>query len=141
MFDQMMQIFKKSISKEQIAELLNTTPEALAEFEKAYNAVSDKEKQASGNFFKLNSRDVAQYETIASCDVTALEDRIVNELLVASNLLPCNDAPLVTNEDIKNLPEELRPQLTGHLVQKDVNGDSYPMLIHDLLSFSMTLNG
>ena len=35
MFDQMMQIFKKSISKEQIAEFLNTTPEALAEFEKA----------------------------------------------------------------------------------------------------------
>ena len=86
MFDQMLQMFRKSISKEKIAELLNTTPEALAEFEKAYNAVADEENKASGNFFKLNSRDVAQHSTVSTEDVAALENRIVNELLTTSIL-------------------------------------------------------
>lgn len=131
MFDQIFNMLKKSISKEQIAELLNTTPEALAEFEKAYNAVCDEENKESGNFFKLNSRDVADHAIVKSDEVAALEDRIVNELLVASNLLPCNDTPLVTNDDIKRLPEELRPQLTGTLVKKDVAQASYPMLLLD----------
>lgn len=37
--------------------------------------------------------------------------------------------PLVTNEEINSLPEELRPQLTGHLVKKTMNGDSYSILL------------
>jgi len=138
MFDQMIQMFKKSISKEQIAELLNTTPEALNEFEKAYNAVADEENKASGNFFKLNSRDVAQHADMSSDDIALLQDRIVNELLVASNLLPCNDEPAVTNEEIKALPEELRPQLTGSLVKKDIAGDSYPILLLNYMKWKET---
>lgn len=130
MFENMLAAFRKQISKEKIAELLNTTPEALAEFEKAYSAVSDEENKASGNFFKLNSRDVARHETVSDVNVAELEDRIVRELLDSQNLLSDHeDVPLVTNAEIKSLPEELRPQLTGHLVKKDIATDSYPMLL------------
>ena len=130
MFDNMIAAFKKQMSKEKIAELLNTTPEALAEFEKAYSAVSDEENKASGNFFKLNSRDVAQHAAVNDVGVTEIEDRIVAELLNPDGLLPDHEQLMpVTNEEIKSLPEELRPQLTGHLVKKDIAGDSYPMLL------------
>lgn len=125
MFENITAAFRRSMSKEKIAELLNTTPEALAEFEKAYSAVSDEENKASGNFFKLNSRDVAQHETVEDVSVAELEDRIVCELLDSQNLLPDHAGiQPVTNEEIKSLPEELRPQLTGHLVKKDIAGDS-----------------
>lgn len=137
-----MELFLKKtsnvISKEQIAQMLNTTPEALAEFEKAYNAVSDEENQASGNFFKLNSRDVAKQTEISSDDIAALENRIVNELLASSGLISCKDEPIVTKEEILNLPEELRPQLTGNLIKKDIAKDSYPMLLFDYAKWQET---
>lgn len=139
MFENITAAFRRSMSKEKIAELLNTTPEALAEFEKAYSAVSDEENKASGNFFKLNSRDVAQHETVGDVSVAELEDRIVCELLDSQNLLPDHTAmPPVTNEEIKALPEELRPQLTGHLIKKDIAVDSYPALLDMYLSWKKT---
>lgn len=51
MFEDIATIFNRSVSKEEIAEVLNTTPEAIIEFEKAYSAISDEENKASGNFF------------------------------------------------------------------------------------------
>lgn len=48
MFGNITAAFKNSMSKEQIAQLLNTTPEALEEFEKAYHAVSDEENKKTG---------------------------------------------------------------------------------------------
>ncbi|MBQ7431343.1 hypothetical protein [Butyrivibrio sp.] len=126
------------ISKEQIAQMLNTTPEALAKFEKVYNIVSDEENRASGNFFKLNSRDVAKHMKISSDDIAALESRIVNELLASSGLISCKDEPLVTKEEILNLPEEFRPQLTGNLIKKDITQDSYPKLLFDYAKWRET---
>lgn len=59
MFEDIATIFNRSVSKEEIAEVLNATPEAIIEFEKAYSAISDEENKASDNFFKImggNSR-------------------------------------------------------------------------------------
>lgn len=141
MFENIAAVFKNSMSKEQIAQLLNTTPEALEEFEKAYHAVSDEENKKSGNFFKLNSRDVAKHIEVSDSDVARIEKRITDELLTFSGCLPDNTAEhLVTNDEIKALPKELRPQLTGTLVKKDIGGDSYPALLEMYMSWKKTGN-
>lgn len=139
MFENITAAFKNSMSKEQVAQLLNTTPEALEEFEKAYHAVSDEENKKSGNFFKLNSRDVAKHIDVSDADVAEIEKRITNELLASSGCLPDHTIEhLVTNDEIKALPEELRPQLTGTLVKKDIAGDSYPALLEMYMSWKKT---
>ena len=139
MFGNITAAFKNSMSKEQVAQLLNTTPEALEEFEKAYHAVSDEENKKSGNFFKLNSRDVAKHIDVSDADVAEIEKRITNELLASSGCLPYHTIEhLVTNDEIKALPEELRPQLTGTLVKKDIAGDSYPALLEMYMSWKKT---
>ena len=139
MFGNITAAFKNSMSKEQVAQLLNTTPEALEEFEKAYHAVSDEENKKSGNFFKLNSRDVAKHIDVSDADVAEIERRITNELLASSGCLPDHTIEhLVTNDEIKALPEELRPQLTGTLVKKDIAGDSYPALLEMYMSWKKT---
>ena len=139
MFGNITAAFKNSMSKEQVAQLLNTTPEALEEFEKAYHAVSDEENKKSGNFFKLNSRDVAKHIDVSDTDVAEIERRITNELLASSGCLPDHTIEhLVTNDEIKALPEELRPQLTGTLVKKDIAGDSYPALLEMYMSWKKT---
>ena len=139
MFGNITAAFKNSMSKEQVAQLLNTTPEALEEFEKAYHAVSDEENKKSGNFFKLNSRDVAKHIDASDADVAEIERRITNELLASSGCLPDHTIEhLVTNDEIKALPEELRPQLTGTLVKKDIAGDSYPALLEMYMSWKKT---
>lgn len=139
MFGNITAAFKNSMSKEKVAQLLNTTPEALEEFEKAYHAVSDEENKKSGNFFKLNSRDVAKHINASDADVAEIERRITNELLASSGCLPDHTIEhLVTNDEIKALPEELRPQLTGTLVKKDIAGDSYPALLEMYMSWKKT---
>ena len=139
MFGNITAAFKNSMPKEQVAQLLNTTPEALEEFEKAYHAVSDEENKKSGNFFKLNSRDVAKHIDVSDADVAEIERRITNELLASSGCLPDHTIEhLVTNDEIKALPEELRPQLTGTLVKKDIAGDSYPALLEMYMSWKKT---
>lgn len=128
MFENFLKQKKPSmLSKEQVAELLNTTPEALAAFESAYEAVCDEENKASGNFFKINSRDVACHEPAS--DTKALEERIVAELL-SENCLTDEEHVLVTNKEISRLPKKERPQLTGHLIAKDIPGESYPGLLY-----------
>ena len=139
MFGNITAAFKNCMPKEQVAQLLNTTPEALEEFEKAYHAVSDEENKKSGNFFKLNSRDVAKHIDVSDADVAEIERRITNELLASSGCLPDHTIEhLVTNDEIKALPEELRPQLTGTLVKKDIAGDSYPALLEMYMSWKKT---
>lgn len=146
---------KATLSKERIAQLLNTTPEALKAFEDAYRthvleAPSDKD------VFQTNSREAAEArkEQAASADsdsfrqiMTAkrLADDIIEELAAqtsvyvydpksgvsvenAKGFLPEGKAP-VSNADIAPLPNNLRPQLTGQLVRKDIDEDSYPMLM------------
>lgn len=140
MFENITKAFRKSMSKEQIAQLLNTTPAALQAFEDAYQAIADEENKNSGNFFKLNSRDVAKHECVNDNDVAVLEQRITDELLASSGCLPDHNAVPVTNADIKALPEGLRPQLTGNLMMKDISSDSYPALLDMYMSWKNTGN-
>ena len=134
--------FKKQISKEDIAKLLNTTPEALIAFEQAYSAISDDENKESGDFFKINSRDAAKLSDTHenTPDLDSIKTRIVNELLAESDIIPAvPDNNLVTNSEIMSVPEDMRPQLTGTLIKKDITeADSYWILINQLMQYKKT---
>lgn len=110
------------ISKDEVAEMLKTTPEALDAFENAYSEASFREASESDNLFVVNSRQAASMirsdtpET--SKKVEILTERIVDELLSISGAKRLTDAntSFVTSDDVQSVPENVRPQLTGHLI-------------------------
>ena len=130
-------IKKTNISYEDIANLLNTNPEALKEFENAYmnaefnNGLSD-------NLFKINAKQVSKitHTNTDNKEANDLIHRIVDEL-IAQTQVYCYDpnsktsiindysnyiaeTDFVSKEEIKSLPEDIQPQFTGHLMKVDI---------------------
>ncbi len=159
MFEQLASIFNapkrlQTLSKEEVAELLKISPQALEEFEAAYqkHALSG---SLSDNFFEVNAKQAKKERQVINNEeaniqeydpekLKKLEERIVEELLAQTktyvfdgNLasrknfqaLPSNYTP-VTNTEIKVFPEALRPQLAGNLMKKDIEQPSYPHLLY-----------
>lgn len=137
-------LFKKKYSKEEIAKLLNTSPNLLKEFESFYQNISEEERRQDDNFFALNSRDFRNTINPEQEDYIvddALIDRIVNELLIQPNkLLEDESMNLVTKEELNNIPLEHRPQLTGTMYKKDIKNDSYSALISMYMQWKKTGN-
>jgi hypothetical protein len=137
---------KMTISKDEVAELLKTTPEALDAFEKAYTEASAREFKESDNFFDVNSRqavsDLLKNIKNTSEKVELLTSGIVDELLDQTNIKRITDKKVnyVSNDDLKTVPENIRPQLTGHLMKVDINEPSYLMLLDLLNNFLKTGN-
>lgn len=129
---------KNIISKDEVAEMLKTTPEVLDAFENAYNEASIREANESDNLFDINSRQAASsvlsntLET--SKKVEILTKRIVDELLFISGTKRLTDANtgFVTSDEVKSVPENVRPQLTGHLMKIDIDEPAY-LLTFDML--------
>ena len=145
----MFDLFRKAntINKDKIAEMLKIDPNKLAEFESVYKNKVLTDDIDSDNFFNINSKQASKEkrseplpENFDEEYVADICERIVQELLSVQNgyLLPDNAGKetFVTNEDLKVIPEEIRPQLTGTLVKKDVGQDSY-IMIFDMLYRSM----
>lgn len=127
-----------SLTKEEAAQILKTTPELLKEFEESYLEISDKENSETDNYFKINSRDAARKLEKPRTDKSDLINRIVNELLTDTEGYPAlPSGEIVTNEEIASLPIQERPQLTGHLIQRQISEPSYPAL---LLIYKMWLD-
>lgn len=141
----MLSFLKKPISKEQIAKILQTTPEALAAFEEAYQKQVLTEP-ISDNLFEINAKQAAEmHADVLNGDYPELHDiitRIVNELVSQTpvwtfdgkNVITVSNGLIfkgkeVTIEEIIALPENLRPQLTGNLIKKDISEPSYPILL------------
>ena len=147
--------------KDRVAELLKTSPEALAEFEKQY---ADRVLSVPGEeFFDVNSRQASTQArsidpavppaNINMAQVSVLEDRIVDELLAHTQTwsfdgvlqtsktalfaLPA-ETPAVSMKDLSVIPLQVRPQLTGNLLRKDMPGNSYEGLLY---YYSMFLTG
>lgn len=130
-------------TKDRIAELLKTSPEALEAFEKAYEKQSI-EAGVSDNFFRINAKQMAEMqegiETDACPDIGKLVNRIVRELVNQtsvysysskdkhSDIRSFRDKYLpgepVTKDEIAALPETVRPELTGTLMKKRCYGTS-----------------
>lgn len=114
--------------KDEIAEMLKTTPDAPEAFEKAYKAVEDADHDKD-NLFAANSRQAASENRtrrfpgrIDEEQLNKLINSIVDELIEIpkGNYLTDGKA-LITNEDIKAVPEYLRPQLTETLCKVDID--------------------
>ena len=130
--------------KDKIAALLGTNAEALAAFEKAYPKEILNEP-VSDNLFAVNAKqasDMQEHVTVEDACVDELIDRIVAELLQDTSYYTYKDGKPtsgtyhvlspgtpVTREEIMELPEELRPQLTGNLMIRDIKDDAYPALL------------
>lgn len=119
------------ITKEEAAELLKTTPGALESFEKSYRLASIQKEETSRNFFDKGKKfldcnnkksDIIQYD---SKELDSIIDRIVEELIQYPN--PVENP--VTLEEVESLPDNVRPMLTGNLVKKDMNAESYPVVL------------
>lgn len=126
----------QELTNAEIAELIGASPEALKSFTEAYEAFEDS-GEPSDNLFKVNSRQAARGLKISESSGGGLVDRIAQELLEtpSSGLITdgvdedSDGSSLVTNDDLKYLPLSERPQLTGRLVQCDIEAPSYPVVV------------
>lgn len=143
-------IKKAALDKDDVAELLHTSPENLRAFENAYcTQVLDQEDPEE--FFQINSRQAAVRNHEVNQDGTPdadLERRIIDELIAQTTVyafdgdlnsgqtgttrqlraLP-GSTRLVTKKEINALMPSQRPQLSGTLMKVDMNVPSYQTLL------------
>lgn len=136
-------------SREEIATLLKSNPDALARFEESYRSMALEATEPEGNIFGKNSRDMSEEahsqplpKDFDMQRVRDIVDAAVDELLEKTWVLHCVSgktessripigparAPL-TNADLQEVPTAVRPQLTGSLMRVDIRGVSYEPLL------------
>lgn len=150
----MLEIFhhKDELTRDEVAELLKTKPEYIAEFEKAY-ATKALTNEVPDNFFEINAKQAAakhdSTEVIPE-DVEAMVDKIVENLIAItkvwkydgegrakeSKLLSLPDSfGLITAKQINSLPREIRPQLAEDLMIKDIHEPSHLAILYNYQHF------
>jgi len=129
---------KSALSLDEIANMLNTNPEAIVEFENAYHA-ADFKKGISDNYFEVNAKQASELREndIVSDEATKeIARKIVNEFIsqtvvysyeretTSQKLIDFTyriaDSEHVKPEDIKALPKSIQPQCTGLYAQRDI---------------------
>lgn len=133
---------KHNITREEAAELLKTTPEALEAFEAAYreNALAagptgDLFDEDAAALRRAMKQEAGEPDGKLKEALDALAERIVAELEGRTEVISYDkenglqytkfspeEAPAVTNKDLSAIPEKLRPQLTGNLAKTDLGG-------------------
>ena len=138
MFKNLANVFKQTLSKDKIAEMIKTSPEALAEFEAAYSVIEDdaitNAKQASA--LNRTNRDFSEIPEETLRYAAAIKQRIVDELFAKTRIWGYNGRSIagliefknweyqpVENHELTNLPEIVRPQLTGSAMHKQITND------------------
>ena len=137
---------KALLTREDIADFIKTDPEALRAFEESYSKHVINKDSLSDNFFAINAKQMANErkkylisDIVAdSSYLDAIIQRIVAELLDSAAVyvwdgkgdhfetfdsLPEDYVP-VNNNEIKNLPESQRPELTGFRYKCDISEDA-----------------
>lgn len=142
------------MSKEDIAKLLNTSPEALAAFETLYEKklLSD---GISDNFFKINAKQAASMKknSPSTSKPTEIIDRIVFDLTAQTEMWSYKkgythtETPAlavwkgsVSKEEILSLPESIRPELTGDHMKIDCDMNSSKMLLETYKNYLVEKN-
>ena len=140
---------KTTLTKDAVAELLGTTPEALAAFEASYQANVLDAGVDTGSLFDTSAKQAAAMLSQENVSEAArkLNDRIIVELLEQTPVmtydgdsLTVGKAPLpaseetalaapVTLTEIQRVPEDIRPQLSGSLMKKDIGEGSSSVLL------------
>lgn len=131
------------MSRDDIIALLKTSPEKFLEFEEFYKTeILPNDVPSDTDTFLLNAKQAASLgrKPVSDADLSELEDRIVSELytlteinmysghgLVSRTKEACsvisNDSS-VTLDEVMAVPEIVRPDLTGRLMHRDVDGSS-----------------
>lgn len=132
-------IARQQISEEELCKMLNTNPEALKAFEESYENFT-KAQGMSDNLFKINSRQMASVAEGIQTDVPAelhdIVSRIVDELVSQTIMYTYNGRHeqtvydyrktlpdnTVSIDDVKALPKETQPDLTGTAMKRDIPG-------------------
>ena len=128
----------------------------LEKFEAEYQKQEEAERKSSDNFFDVNAKDASEMARtnpeIPEYNQTYLEEiirRIVKDLCdrtygfrIQNGIMEDlfherigEDQEEVTVEDLKKIPERIRPQLTGTLQQNDLNESSGEFLIKEYKKF------
>lgn len=138
---------KENKKMDKMAKLLQTTPEALEEFEHAYNSIID---DKDDTLFGTNAKQASAQNRTNIPDSTDYQEQLTNIINRATEeLLAVKDGDrrltdfsqkkqLLTNDDFRNLPKGLRPQLTGNLVSVDFATVNYPLVFESYLRFKKT---
>lgn len=141
---------KTGLSRDEIISMLKTSPEKLEQFEEYYQTqVLPNQSPDVNNMFDINAKQATamskQENLLPSKDINEMIDNIVNELLAKTfiweynrfdeekdntvRFLETNNNSPVTLDEIKSLPEKLRPQLTGTLMKSDIPNESASALL------------
>ena len=132
-----------------LIQLLNTTPEAFKAFEEAYYKASVAQG-TSDNLFAISAKEMSDFVMDSKQEFTpeTLEiiSRIVKELVAQTDvfvydgnkhqvtiedythLLPVVSA--VSLDEIKALPKEMQPDLSGNLIKRDIPESGMMLLDH-----------
>lgn len=142
---------------EMLGKLINGSS-SFEKFEAEYRKKEEEERKSSDNFFDINAKDASEMARtnpdIPEYDQDYLEEiieRIVEELCAGTygfrirngmiseiHHKEIGEAPVeVTIRDLKKIPKQVRPQLTGTLQQNDLNGSSGEFLIQEYKKFLM----
>ena len=131
---------KDIITKEEAAEILKISPQALKEFEEKYQKAELEYEKKSPNLFDRSIhllKKTKKEKTIAP----ELIDRIVDELLSQTKVeyfgesheeyvFPEVELKHVTPEEFSDIPLSEQPYLLGDYMRKDTQGESYPCLLY-----------
>lgn len=128
----------KSITREEMADLLKMSPDSLEEFEKSYKEILDTIPN-SDNLFEFNAKHASSAIKEGSIE-EEIVDKIVDELMSQVNIYTYDGSESiiegkkllgepVTLEEINSLDPVNRPQLTGTLMKKEIEQDSYKILL------------
>lgn len=157
---------KDKITNKEIAKLLQTSPEALEEFEKAYEKA--RLEQPSSDVMQTSSQDAkAKRKEMQVKDITMCPDetiqKIIGELIGQTEMwtydgktvlrkgitVPENETEdlsllengqKVSKEELMTLSENIRPMCTGFLYSKDIPGNSYEVVLDLYLRMRETKN-
>lgn len=138
----------KTAIKDELALLLKSDPSIREQFETAYRKHAL--EKVSDNLFEVSAQRAMaarQNPPIDSPETEEIIDRIVGELLMQTpwfrydgktasqgdTLARPKDKglPSVTLDELKRIPPEIRPQLTGRYTKCDIPGESYKILLDE----------
>ena len=127
---------KALITKNELAKLLKTNPNALDAFEMAYNKSLINNENVSDDFFETNAKQAGtlfEYADELTENMKTICLDIVDELLGETTIFTYKNEesktfpPMISNKEpvslqqLNSFPLHLRPQLTGTMMQRDVN--------------------
>ena len=126
-------------SREDIAKILRTSPEALKEMEERYSLID----KTNDDLFSVSVKDEQSNIAYNTHNIDyKVTEAIVQELLSITPIMTCKNGitsieesvglpdKLVTAEELKNIPKAVRPQLTGTLMKRDTPEKAGKMLIY-----------